>query len=77
MSKGHTLDSVNFDNETGNHSFLLFTRDNNLLMNHPITLGRNESERINRVLTFTYGATGTQTVNDTVANWRNFGPCRN
>ena len=53
MSKGHTLDSVNFDTETGNHSFLLFTRDNNLLMNHPITHGRNESERINGVLTFT------------------------
>jgi trehalose/maltose transport system substrate-binding protein len=34
-------------------------------------------EITNRMLILTYDATGTQTVNDTVANWRNFGPCRN
>ncbi|HET7704156.1 MAG TPA: alpha-amylase family glycosyl hydrolase [Candidatus Limnocylindrales bacterium] len=31
----------------------------------------------NRQLTLSYGATGTQTVNDTVANWRNVAPCGN
>jgi glycosidase/fibronectin type 3 domain-containing protein len=31
----------------------------------------------NRQLTLTYGATGTQTVNDTVLNWRNVAPCGN
>ena len=31
----------------------------------------------NRLLTITYGATGTQTVNDTVLNWRNVPPCGN
>jgi glycosidase len=31
----------------------------------------------NRQLTLTYGATGTQTVNDTVLNWRNVSPCGN
>lgn len=35
------------------------------------------SEIGNRQLTLTYGATGTQTVNDTVANWRNVAPCGN
>ena len=30
-----------------------------------------------RQLTLTYGATGTQTVNDTVLNWRNVAPCGN
>ena len=29
----------------------------------------------NRALTLSYGSTGTQTVNDTVANWRNVAPC--
>jgi hypothetical protein len=31
----------------------------------------------NRLLTLTYGSTGTQTVNDTVLNWRNVAPCGN
>jgi glycosidase len=31
----------------------------------------------NRTLTLSYGATGTQTVNDTVLNWRNVAPCGN
>jgi hypothetical protein len=53
MSKGYTSDSANFDLESGNQSFLLFTRVNGLLMNHPITQGRDASERINRVMTFT------------------------
>jgi fibronectin type 3 domain-containing protein len=30
-----------------------------------------------RLLTLTYGATGTQNVNDTVLNWRNVAPCGN
>jgi len=34
-------------------------------------------EVANRQLTLSYGATGTQTVNDTVANWRNVAPCGN
>lgn len=31
----------------------------------------------NRLLTLSYGSTGTQTVNDTVLNWRNVAPCGN
>jgi glycosidase len=31
----------------------------------------------NRQLTLSYGTTGTQTVNDTVLNWRNVAPCGN
>ena len=34
-------------------------------------------EIANRQLTLSYGATGTQTVNDTVPNWRNVAPCGN
>jgi glycosidase/fibronectin type 3 domain-containing protein len=34
-------------------------------------------EIANRQLTLSYGATGTQTVNDVVPNWRNVSPCGN
>ena len=34
-------------------------------------------EVANRLLTLSYGDTGTQTVHDTVANWRNVAPCGN
>jgi len=34
-------------------------------------------EIANRQLTLSYGANGTQTVNDTVLNWRNVSPCGN
>jgi hypothetical protein len=34
-------------------------------------------EIANRQLTLTYGANGTQAVNDTVPNWRNVAPCGN
>jgi fibronectin type 3 domain-containing protein len=34
-------------------------------------------EIANRQLTLSYGASGTQTVNDTVPNWRNVAPCGN
>ncbi|HKC62799.1 MAG TPA: hypothetical protein VKB86_04145 [Pyrinomonadaceae bacterium] len=55
MSKGHTIDVNNYDQENGNNnrSFLVFSRDNKLLINHPITEGRDSTERINRVVTFT------------------------
>lgn len=53
MSQGMTEDSVNFDSSTSDHSQLVFSRENGLIADHPITNGRNESERINRVMTFT------------------------
>ena len=51
MSKGATRDESNC--AEGRPASLLFTRANKLLADHPITLGRNESERISRVQTFT------------------------
>jgi hypothetical protein len=35
------------------------------------------AEVANRLLTLTFGSTGTQTVNDTVLQWRNVNPCGN
>lgn len=53
MSKGYTSDSVHYERVSNNQSFLLFTRENRLLADHPITQGRNATERINRIMTFT------------------------
>jgi hypothetical protein len=51
MSKGFVFDRANSDpNAPGR---LMFSRENKLLLDHPITMGRTSEERINRVLTFT------------------------
>ncbi len=39
--------------------------------------GATCDEIANRMLTLSYGSTGTQLVNDTVLNWRNVSPCGN
>jgi len=51
--KGHTSDPNHYDEETGNMSFLVFTPEANLIATHPITRGRNDAERITRIVTFT------------------------
>ncbi len=52
MSKGFTQDTAAEDH-AGNPTFLRFTRDNGLLGDHAITRGRDQSERVNIVQTFT------------------------
>jgi hypothetical protein len=52
MSKGTTLDRKNHVPD-GSPSTLIYTRENKLLADHPITRGRHETERINTVFTFT------------------------
>jgi predicted NBD/HSP70 family sugar kinase len=44
-----------------------------------VTLGTYVATAViaNRELTISYGASGTQTVDDTVSNWRNVAPCSN
>ncbi len=37
----------------GTGGAILFSRDNKLLADHPITRGRNDEERVNQVVTFT------------------------
>ena len=53
LGKGYTVDTRRVDPETGNIGCVLFTRDLGLLGDHPITRGRDRSERIDRVATFT------------------------
>lgn len=50
MSNAYTEDVSHRDKELGRE---LFSRENGLLVDHPITRGRDASERINRVATFT------------------------
>jgi hypothetical protein len=49
MGQGFTDDPANHDKQLDD---ILFTRENTLLKDHPITLGRDSSERVNRVVTF-------------------------
>lgn len=51
MSKGFVFDPPHSLPRSA--SFLVFSRENKLLMDHPITQGRNEAEKIDRVQTFT------------------------
>ena len=51
MSKGFTYDPAN--SVEGSPSLLIFSRDNKLLTSHPITEGREQNERLNRVQSFT------------------------
>lgn len=53
MSKGFTFDEENQVKELGAPSILLYSRDNKLLLDHPITRGRNDTEKVNRVIAFT------------------------
>jgi hypothetical protein len=51
MSNWFTEDDQHSDPDA--YSFLVFSRDNGLLISSPITEGRNPNERLNRVMTFT------------------------
>jgi hypothetical protein len=54
MSKVHTHDAAHPDpTNVGNPGWIVYSRKNGLLVDHPITRGRDESERINSVTTFT------------------------
>jgi hypothetical protein len=52
LGNGVTADKSNHESGT-DPSWLVFSRENNLLGKHPILKGRNKSERISRVVTFT------------------------
>jgi hypothetical protein len=52
MSKGETSDPANADKDLKTPSFIVYSRENHLLADHPINLGRIEAERVNRVIVF-------------------------
>lgn len=51
MDNGYIFDEHN--SVAGSPSYLIFSRENKLLANHPITEGRNEKEKLNLVRSFT------------------------
>jgi len=53
MSKMYTVDEQNHDKESGNPGFIIYTRESGRLADHPVTQGRNASERVNKIMTFT------------------------
>ncbi len=50
MSQGTVRDPAH--HETDNDAWIVYSRDNKLLMDHPITSGRDDAEKLNRVVTF-------------------------
>lgn len=52
MSKGRTIDPANTDKESETPGVLVYSRENHLLAESSITSGRNDTERVNRVLVF-------------------------
>jgi len=53
MSKKYTGDEPNSDKESKNAGFIIYTRESGRLADHAITRGRNDSERINKIIAFT------------------------
>ena len=73
MSKGYTFDPKN--SVEGSPTQLIFSRENKLLANHPITEGRGEKERLNLLRSFTgqslkgpEGSAGILLLSDTAAD---------
>jgi hypothetical protein len=53
MSKMYTIDNQNYDKESENPGFIVYTRESGRLADHAITRGRNDSERVNKIVAFT------------------------
>lgn len=53
MSKMFTFDEQNYDKESENPGFIVYTRESGRLADHAITRGRNETERVNKIIAFT------------------------
>lgn len=53
MSKMFTADEQNYDKESQNPGFIVYTRETGRLADHAITRGRNDSERVNKIIAFT------------------------
>ena len=52
MSKGLTRDPANHDKDSDIEQFIVYSRENKLLSEHPITQGRSDAEKVSRVIAF-------------------------
>lgn len=53
MSKMYTLDNENYEKDSNNPGFIVYTRETGRLADHPITRGKNKTERVNKIIAFT------------------------
>jgi hypothetical protein len=53
MTNGYAEEPKAHDPETDNWGFVVFSREHGNLLDHPITRGRDDSQRISRVMSFT------------------------
>jgi hypothetical protein len=53
MSKMFTVDEENYAKESENPGFIVYTRESGRLVDTAITRGRNEQERVNKIIAFT------------------------
>ncbi|HEX6190441.1 MAG TPA: DUF4350 domain-containing protein [Pyrinomonadaceae bacterium] len=53
MSKQYTADEQNYEKETQNPGFIVYTRESGRLADHAITRGRRWEERVHKVIAFT------------------------
>jgi hypothetical protein len=53
MSKQYTVDEQNYEKETENPGFIVYTRESGRLADHAITRGRRSAERVNKIIAFT------------------------
>ena len=52
MSKSTTRDPANHEKESDDQSWIIYSRENKLLLDHPITAGRGDAEKVSRVIAF-------------------------
>jgi len=53
VTQGYTIDPLKYNKASEDQTELVFTRDDGLLVEHPITRGRDAAEQIRRIITFT------------------------
>lgn len=53
MSKMFTVDNQNYDKDSNNPGFIIYTRESGRLADHAITRGRNDAERVSKIIAFT------------------------
>lgn len=53
MSKMFTFDNQNYEKDSDNRGFIVYTRESGRLVDHAITRGRNDTELVNKIITFT------------------------
>jgi hypothetical protein len=53
VSPGHAIDKTNYNKEGEDQTEIVFSRENGMLGTHPISTGRDPSEQLSKIITFT------------------------